>query len=178
MKKSKKRVPVILCFVFFLGMIGLLVSMYSADKQTDKTVTVYSTTVSDVGIIDHEKSFSVYIFSKEFPPLYIAITPDQTACLEDVRALQPGQTIVFSVENYRNEKVNQALFVPIVSLKTEQKDILTLENYNEMTHRTFIPMRISGVVAATVFLLLAVFFFVKGRKEYCVKVPEKETGEF
>ena len=164
-KKKSQYLFMIISFIFFICMVVLLFLMRDMDRQTEKTTVFYSATVTDVAVTGTETEISARICTKEYAP-YLYITNDiaKNICIEDVKNLEIGQTILFGMPKADASCMNEDLFVLITSLKTDTKTILSLEEYNNYMHESITPARITGIVAALIFLSISLHFYLKIRK--------------
>jgi hypothetical protein len=161
---SKKLTVTILIFsmLFFLGTVGIMISMTPIDKQTEDTTTDYSATVSNIQITDTGKSTYVAIQTKEYDSaLQISTNISDKLNMDDVRRLQEDQKIFFRIENTKAGQMNTAQAVHIVSLQTEQTDIFTLDDYNAYMKQAAYPARIASMIAALGFLAIFCIFLIR-----------------
>lgn len=155
-------------FVFFIGLIGLLLITRNIDQQTEKTTTLYTATVTGVEVTKIGNDISAEISVKEYSNnLLISESICKKINIDDVQHLETGQIIYFRIENFMVQHLNNAAFVNIASLKTDAKDIFSLADYNQYVHASSYPGRISTIVAAAICLSISIsyFFKIKGRKK-------------
>ena len=155
MKKRKLIVfSLILFLIFFFGIIGLLISMNSIDKQTEKNTTEFMATVTNVETTDTGKNIYVEIYTEEYGDiLHISTSVSKKIDMDDINNLQKGQTIIFRIENNMLDQFEKIGFGNIVSLKTSEKEIFSLISYNKYIHDSAFPARIAGIVLISIFLL-------------------------
>ena len=163
MKSQKlKYIIMIASFMLFIGMISLLVFMGDIDRQTDETSTTYTATVTGVEITNTGKDDIVEIFTKEYDnTLHISTNISDNINLNDIKDLEHGQIIWFRIENTMAQNLNKAAFVDIISLKTDEKIIFSLDEYNQYMRISAYPARIAGIVFSLLFLSISVFCFYK-----------------
>lgn len=166
MKKSKiKIVIMIVSLLFFVATIGLMISMSKIDKQTEDTTAFYTATVIDVDVTNTGENVFAEIHTKEYnTSLYISTNIGKNIRMDDVSYLKNGQTIFFGIENIKVQQMNKVEFVNITSLKTDTKDILSLEEYNKCIHNSVYPARIASIVMASLFLSISLFCCLKIKK--------------
>lgn len=171
MSKKLTVIIMILSMLFFLGTVGIMISMTQIDQQTEDTTTDYSATVSNIQITDTGKSTYVAIQTKEYDStLQISTNISDKLNMDDVRSLQEGQTIFFRVENTKAGQMNTVQTLNIVSLKTEQTDIFTLDDYNEDMKQAAYPARIASMIVALGFLAIFCVFLRRyriGKRQHC-----------
>lgn len=163
MKKSKiKTIIMIVSLLFFVATIGLIISMSEIDKQTEETTTSYIATVIGVDVINTGENIFAEIHTKEYSTsLHISTNISKSIRMDDVRNLRNGQTIFFRIENIKVPQMNNVEFVNITSLKTDTKDILSLEEYNKCIYHSSYPARIASIVMASLFLSISLFCYLK-----------------
>ncbi len=163
MKKSKIKIAImIISLLLFVATIGLIISMSKIDKQTEDTTTLYTATVTDVNITNTQKNVFIEINTKEYnTSLHISTNISENIDIEDVKKLKKGQTIFFRIENTQVHQINEVEFVNITSLKTDTKDILSLEEYNKCIYNAARPARIASIVMASLFLFISLFCYLK-----------------
>lgn len=165
MNKAKRNIVFMILFLFlFLVIIGLLIVSDVIDKQTDDTTTLYTATVSRVDVTDTGNAVSVDIYTREYnTSLYLTPTVCEYIKTEDLRDLNAEETIFFRIENMKVKQMNEVGFLDIVSLKTDKKEIFTLEQYNQYMRDTACPTRITGFLFAFVFLGMSLHCYWKSR---------------
>ena len=151
--------------LFFVGTIGLIISMSKIDKQTEDTTTFYTATVNGVEVTDTGEDIFAEIRTKEYgTSLYISKNISKNISMHDVTGLENGQVIFFGIESIKDKQMNEVKFVNIISLKTDAKDIFTLEEYNECMHNKVYPARIASIVMAALFFSISLFCCMKIRR--------------
>ena len=161
MKKSA-IVVMIVSLLLFAATTGILISMSKIDKQTEDTTTFYTATVIGVDITNTGKNISAEIHTNEYnTSLLISVNISKNISMDDVRDLKKGQTIFFGIEKKKARQMNEVEFVNITALKTDTKEILSLEEYNTCIHDSAYPARIAGIVLASAFLFLSLFCYLK-----------------
>lgn len=165
MNKAKRNIFFMILFFFlFLVMIGLLIVSSAIDKQTDGTTTLYTATVSSVDVTDTGNAVSADIYIREYDTsLYLTTSVCENIKMDDLRDLNEGEMIFFRIENIKVEQMNEVEFLDIVSLKTDKKEIFTLEQYNQYMRDTACPTRIAGFLFAFVFLGMSLRCYWKSR---------------
>lgn len=158
MKKTKFTVIILIFSILFLiGTVGIIGFMMQIDKQTENTTTCYSATVSNVQVTNTEKHLYVEIQLNEYNSnLQISTNISKNINIEDINGLKKGQKIFFRIENIKVDQINHVEFVDIVSLKTENKDIFTLDDYNKYMKQSAYPAKIAGIIVSLAFLSIAV----------------------
>lgn len=166
LKKMKKlRSNIVIMFVslqFLVVTIGLIVSMSKIDKQTEDTTSLYTATVIGVDVTNTGENIFAEIHTKEYnTSLYISTNICKNIRMDDVTNLREGQTIYFRIENIKVPQMNKVEFVNITSLKTDMKDILSLEEYNKYIYNSAYSARIVSISMVLFFLSVAIFCCLK-----------------
>lgn len=166
MQNSKiKTTIIVLSFLLFAGTVGIIISMHKIDKQTADSAALYTATVKSADIIDTEKNISAEIHTKEYDTsLYVSVNICKNINTDDIKNLKNGQKIFFRIENSKAKQMNKVDFLDIVSLKTDSKEIFSLEEYNRLIHKSAYPARIAGGIAALSFLLISLLTYLSGNK--------------
>ena len=163
---KKPKIIVIIFILLFVATVGVIISMSDIDKQTEEETTFYTATVMNVDVADTGKNIFVKIRTQEFQTyLYISTNIGKSISIEEVRNLKNGQTIFFGIENKYVQQMNKVEFVSITSLKTETKDIFSLEEYNKYIKNSAYPVRIASIVAALLFFCFTIFLFKNQKKQ-------------
>lgn len=163
---NKTKTIMIASLILFLVSIGLIISMNEIDKQTTDTTTFYTATVSNVDITDTGKNISAVIKTQEYDTdLHISVNICKNINMDDVRALKNGQAIYFTVEKIRAAQMNEVIFLPITSLETNTEEIFSLDDYNNYIQASAYAPRNAAIIFASGCLLVAVYSFIKIRKD-------------
>lgn len=148
--------------------------MSSVTKQTEETTSLYTATVQEVYISGAGNRAYTEIRVKEYDTLlYISANLCKSIEIVDIKELKEGDIIFFRIEDIKVEHLDNAEFVDIVSLKTEEKNILTLEDYNEYMYNAALPARITSVIMALVFLFISVLCCLKLYNNLKLKKSQK-----
>ena len=160
--KNPKIIIAIISLWLFVGTIAVVISMHGIDKQTENTTTSYTATVSGVEITNTGEGKFAEIDVKEYRN-HLAITTNisKHINIDDVQNLKNGQIIYFQIENVKVQHLNNSAFVDITSLKTDEKVIFSLDEYNQYMRISAYPARIAGIVFSLLFLSISVFCFYK-----------------
>ena len=165
-KKKKIRLLIaVISTILLIGVSGIYITMLQMDDQTSKTTVQYSATVDRVKVQQSNSKPYIEIYVKEYSnSLYISQNISQSINLNDISDLQCGDTVFFRIQSEYADQMNQAFFVPIVSLETETISLLSLEQYNHITGKTLLPSKIVCVTIAILLLIVATINFCSLRK--------------
>ena len=139
----------VIFFLLFVGMTMNVIVIFQEEPLSKSDVTEFSATIKDVtvlkdcGVIEIEEHKKLYV-------LYI----DEVANLTTFLALQPGQKIYFGVENIWKPQIKEMEFIFIPSLRTDEEEIFTLDDYNESMFKRNTLARIMGIIGSVIFFLL------------------------
>ena len=153
---------ILVCSVFFfLVTIGIFISMFQIDKQTEDITIEYSATVRRIHINNSVKNKWVQIETEEYDSsLYISVNISKNIDIRKIESLKQGEKIFFRIVDTEAEQLNSVDFVDIVSLKTETNDIFTLEDYNHFMRVSARPARIADITVALLLLVVSILCFV------------------
>lgn len=154
----KKRIfAIVICFVFFFGMVGLLCLMNSLDKQTEETTVELSITISAITVSETEKKTNIKIITEEYENDFY-LQPNITKYLDDIEisTLKKGDKIEIRLRKEDVELLNKAKFIYLLSVTIGEKDLISLEEYNDYMNISAKPARISCVILALVFFVFMV----------------------
>lgn len=153
---------ILVCSVFFfLVTIGIFISMFQIDKQTEDITIEYSATVRRIHINNSVKNKWVQIETEEYDSsLYISVNISKNIDIRKIESLKQGEKIFFRIVDTKAEQLNSVDFVDIVSLKTETNDIFTLEDYNHFMRVSARLARIANIIVALILLVVSVLCFV------------------
>lgn len=166
MKSKTLTVVMVICSVLSIGMIGLAITVDHVFVQTEDTTALYTATVRNVDITDTGKQIFADIYVEEYNA-YLGISSNITPNIDmsAVKALDAGETIFFRIEKDETEMWDEVIFLNIVSLQTEEKEIFTLEEYNTCMKNAVKPAKIVGFVVAVLLLFVAVISYIAIRKK-------------
>lgn len=152
----------IFCLEFFLGLIGVLITMNSIDKKTEKNTTEFVATITKVDVANTGKDMYVEIGTKEYESLlHISTSISERIDMDNINSLQKGQTIFFRIEDNMVEQFGKVYFCNIVSLRTTETEIISLGSYNTYIHEAAFPARIAGGILAGIFLSVFIYCIFK-----------------
>ena len=148
----KKIFFIMLSVIFFLLFVGMTINViviFQEEPLSKSNVTEFSATIKDVtvlkdcGVIEIEEHKKLYV-------LYV----DEVTNLTTFLALQPGQKIYFGVENIWKPQIKEMESIFIPSLRTDEEEIFTLDDYNESMFKRNTLARIMGIIGSVIFFLL------------------------
>lgn len=128
----------------------------SAYGKTIKNTTELTGTVANISIIDLGKDTYVQIYVDEYlSHLHIAPSVCLNIDLKNISDLQVGDTVTFRIENDMLEILNTNDYIcSVFALKTAEKEIFTLNQYNEYIKHASFPARLINI-----FLIIILIIF-------------------
>lgn len=150
------KLLLILCLIFFFGMIGLLLIIHDIDKQNEDNTIELAAIVESTQITNANNHVYVEILLEGNKYLLIQNSIGEKINVDNIESLQKGEMVYFRIEK-NMEKQYKAGIVNILSLRTEKNEIFSLNDYNTFIHETVFQARIACIIAAIVFLTIALF---------------------
>ena len=150
----KNKFTLIILIILFCGITGLNVIMAKESKQTENSTSLYQATVSDVEVTSIGEDKMVMIKTEEYSTgLFVTSSVCRNININNLSDLKSGQKIFFRIQSKKDFQMNAVDFLDIVELKTESKNIFTLDNYNSIIGNALYPPRLIGAVASVIFLI-------------------------
>lgn len=170
MKKSV-CLKLFVSLLFIIGATGILFidTSYSNIKEND--VIEYSAHIKGINKTDVNGILRYRISTKEYG--YDLLIPELENLGLKISNISDDETIVFGVEKKyidlltSNKQIIPDMFVPIVSLKTENFVLFTLNDYNQNFKKIGTPARLSCIFV----LIVSIVFFVRIYKK------RKQSGD-
>lgn len=157
MKKKHTMILSIFFWICTIGIAGLFVLLNNADKLTTKNTSEYIATVERSDITNTGEDLSIEIFTEEYNiPLYVSTNISSKIDVSLIESMTNSDTIIFRVENHLYEQIWAMDFLSIVSLKTSDNDIFSLDDYNMFMHESTKPARIANAILTCLFLILSI----------------------
>lgn len=165
-KLNTKKVIMIISMFLFIVTSGLIITMSKIDKQTEMTTTLYTAKVSRIEIIGTDENMYCEIHTQEYDTtLHISTNIIKNVNEDFLKTIKEGQMISFRIENAKVEQMNKVRFINIVSLKTDTREVFSLEDYNRYINKALLPTRITGVIFLLIFLTTSVCSYIRVRKK-------------
>ncbi len=163
MRKIKFTTIILVISVFFLiGTVGNMLNMIQAYHQTENNTTLYSATISKVEINNEMMNVKIWVNEYDY---YLTIPRFiSEEIIDEAWNLQIGQKIFFRIENFKVDAINSTELINIVSLKTENEDIFTLDEYNKIFKHESIPTQIAATIVALLSMVSIGYCIVSNKK--------------
>lgn len=160
-----KRKELIACVVLFViasfGWITLIIYANIRYISEANTTEFAATVVSVSTEREH-----VIIYTEEFGDRLTTFGIRDLYDISDFTNLENGQTVFFRLENIWAERFKELLLpFPIVSLRTEEVEIVSLSSFNEHRANMHTWVTVAGIVFFLFFLLLAIYFALRLKKD-------------
>ena len=157
MKKKHTMILTIFFWICAIGIAGLFVLLNNTDNLTTQNTSEYIATVERSDIKNTGEDLSIEIFTEEYDiPLYVSTNISSKIDVSLIKSMTNSDTIIFRVENHLYEQIGTIDFLNIVSLKTSDNDIFSLDDYNTLMHESTKPARIASVMLTCLFLILSI----------------------
>lgn len=159
MKHKKLTIFLLVLFVIlFFGMLGNIVAVGNTTREfSEATTTEFAATVVSVRVHGEH----VVIYSEEFGGRLSTHQIRNLSDISDFTDLKNGQTVFFRIENIWLEQLEEMLFFPIISIRTEEAEIVSLSSFTEQWADSRTTLRNTAIVFSLIFLSLAVFFAIR-----------------
>lgn len=155
--KKTKRFIRIISLVFFFGVIGIIISLNSVDKLTTQNTKEFDAVIEKIELTDTGESLYITIYTKEpDKQLNLSTSVSKKISKSKIESLHKGDIVFFRIENDMINQFENSGFGNIVSLKTPEKEILSLDDYNKLIHEPVSIARKACIVVALVFLSICV----------------------
>ena len=132
MKQKRRLIVCGLLLYLCVGMIGIFITSYGADKQTEETTTEYISTISDIIVTGSEENPVFQIYTQEYDHWW-SVPESIIQYMGVPDHLKIGDRIIVKVENTDKEVMDEAAFIRILSLRRDKEVIFSLDDYNKYT---------------------------------------------
>jgi len=155
-RKNLAVVALIFSLLFFFGAVAGLIVASTVEKISEKNTTEYTATVINAKTEKSETSEYGEIYTEEYGTKLLVPLSKELVDKDDFTNIQAGQTIFFRIDNVWVEQFEQVDFIYIFSLKTAEKELLSLGSYAEYReHRNF-WVRVVDIIVIPIFLLISI----------------------
>lgn len=159
---KRKIVVSTISIFFFMVMLGLMISLNTIDKYTEDTTTLYTATIDIVEITDTGRNIYCKIHVSEYDTsLQISTNISKNIEIDKLKGLEKGQIIFFRIDTDKTEQMNNVAFVDIVSLRTDDIELFSLDEYNSYIYDEAKPARILGFMLMLVSLIIFIMCILR-----------------
>lgn len=162
-KEKGMKLLLALCSILFFGMMGLLLIINGVDKQNEENTIELAAAVQSTQVTNANDHVRIEISLEGNKQLLIQNSIGEKINVDYIEGIQKGEMVYFRIEKNMEEQY-EAGMVNIVSLRTERDEIFSLNDYNTFIHETVFQARIAGIIAATIFLILALLLIWQLRR--------------
>ena len=149
-------VILIMSLWLILGGIAGLTVMTNIEKPSDDNTIEFMATVKNVEIRVLNSSKDGVVRTEEYSTILVVPNVEKTVDINDFNNLQSGQTIFFKIDNIWADQFEEMMGCQIVSLRTEKKEILTLNSYNEYKGRREFRAVLTVIIFCPILLLISI----------------------
>ena len=142
--------------IFFGTLVNVIIMNIDPSKSN---TTEFTATVKSVKIVGEGARDYCVIYSKEYGNKIITDNVREISDISDFTGLKEGQLVFFRVENIwldQSGKIKEMDFIPIVSIRTAEKEIVSLSDYNEYRDNMRLPPTLAAIVVALIFLFISI----------------------
>ena len=151
MKRKRMIVfALVLSLIFFFGTIGNVITMHNASKLTEMNTTEFTATVRSVEIDGEGTREYCIIHSYEYGDKLITYSIREISDISDFTKLESGETVFFRIENIWLSNFEDMIVFPIISIRTEEDEIVSLSSYNEYKVNSLFATMITAMVVGLV----------------------------
>lgn len=102
-----------------------------------------------------------YLISLQEAPFQLFIGKKEILCLEDLINLSEGETIYFGILKVVANSINSLDTIRVITLRIEEKNIITLESYNNVDQQISKKMKIGCIIGGIISLGIGIICIVK-----------------
>jgi predicted permease len=156
--KSKKVTVALIIFIILFLMtvfIGFIVPLFF-EKLTESNTIELTATVDNIEIIKIQNKYHYIINTSEYGKKLMVRNSKEIINIENFNNIKEGQIIIFRIEKQWAEKINEIEFVYIVTLKTEDEEVITFNSINAQHESDILKIRIAAVIFGAIFLSVSI----------------------
>lgn len=168
MKQQKTTIIIlILSLIFFFGMIGCIVQVLNTKNTLSKTdISEFTAIIDLVEINGTGDNQYITLYTKEYGEKLKIQNTHNLIKVNEILNLAPGETIYFGIENNMLDQFEACKAVSIVSLRTNETVLISLNEYNEQTTFQRIPAILAGVTVCGILLFISFYCILRLKKKY------------
>lgn len=133
------------------------------DNTVEYAVTVRSIEKKEVG----KSGTEIMIYTDQFSNAFRVMGRLCGALdMDKLLDVKQGDKISFRIEATESALLSdKPVFVDVVSMKTDDSELLSLNEYNRIMHDTLMPTKVVNVALIVILFGLAIFFFARTKKQ-------------
>lgn len=158
MKRKKLTIAIgIISLLMLGGIIANIFIMHTNESLSETNTTEFSGTVKNVATMGTGNDEYGIICTGEYESRLHIYHINDFINTNDFISLQPGQMIYFRIENTWLDTFGEMNFVHIVSLRTNERDLISLNNYNNLMDKQQLIAIVVSIIAAILFLFIFIY---------------------
>ena len=180
MKIKRKKLTVvvlIISIIFFFGSIGNVIIMNKIEKLSVVNTTEFAATVKSVGIAGEGTHEYCIVYSEEYGNKLSTYDIRGITDIDDFSSLKKGEKVYFRTNNNWIDNFEEMKFIPVLTVRTEKEDIVSLDRYNEYQASSLSSATIAGIVLALIFLLTSIYCVISLKGINLFHRSQNNTGD-
>lgn len=163
-KKHIKKFVIVFALLNLVGMGGIILLVIDSCNLTESNTVEYCATVKDVFVKELDNKTTITITTEEHGNSWRILNQISKHLGNSVEKINTGQKITVRISDDKTEIINSGFFIDIVSLKVENEDIFTLEEYNSYMQQAWTMPIIAGIVFMFGIAGALVYLVFRGKK--------------
>lgn len=152
--RNRFSLLVLIIPVFFLiGALGNIIIMNNMEEFSEGNTTEFMATVVHVNVNAPATTERDILYTEEYTDKINLLNIRKFIDMKDFAYIQPGQIIFFRVDNVLLDQFDKIKSINIVSLRTEEKEIVSLSRYNEAGERELFFVTVAGSIIIAISIL-------------------------
>ena len=148
-------VVLIFLWLFCFGMMGLVFIMNAVETLSEENTTEFTATVKSVEMKGEGTHEYGIVYSEEYGDKLSTYSIRGIIDISDLKNIKASQIVFFRVQNIWIGQWEEMSFIPIVSLRTEEKELASFRQYNEHTASSLLLATITASVISLILFLVA-----------------------
>ncbi len=168
MSNKAKRIILIVNGFLIIGLLGCSIVMSQDSRISESDTSEYTATVTKTETVGTGENIHVKIYTEEYKNYWVIISNIATRIdLEPINSLSPGQSITLRIRREAVAALNNGSteFIDIVSLKTDSTEIITLEDYRNISSAAMVPAKISICIFNSLLIIATVILIIRMKKK-------------
>lgn len=170
MKKAikKNKIGLIISLIFLVAMISVAINMNVQTHLSEKNTCELIATVEYISVPTSQNQIAT-IYTEDFNcPLYIYGDIFSNLDSDKYNSLSKGSTIYFRVNKSLVQNINNIAFCYIVSLRTDENVIFSIDNYNEWQGQSVRNANITAIVFVLILISLCIYFIYQIKRNHSI----------
>lgn len=166
-REDRFKVPGFICLALAIVFMILFSAVKSFGNMTEDNTVLYVATVRSIERKTiGDNGTEIMIHTEEFPNAFRVMGRLCSALGTDkMFNIEKGDKISFRIEATESSLLSEeTAFVNIVSLRTNDAELISLNEYNSIMHETLMPTKTANIVLIVILFGLAIYFFARAKK--------------